>query len=50
MGILYENREKACMITRKQALEYVAHLHKEIEIVYMLSGETKETVFSALLS
>lgn len=41
MGILYENRSKTCAIKRRESLEYVAHIHKEIEIVYMISGQTR---------
>ncbi len=42
MGIIYyENRNKACTIAKRDALGFAAHLHKEIEVVYMLGGQTK---------
>lgn len=39
--IFYENKSNVCSINKKTALEYAPHLHKEIEVVYMLEGQTK---------
>ncbi len=41
MGITYENRTKFCAICKTEHLGCAAHLHKEIEIAYVLQGKTK---------
>ena len=41
MGIFYENRNKFCSMKLSDHLGYVAHLHKEIEVVYMIEGKSK---------
>lgn len=41
MGIRYENRTKFCAINKTEHLGCAAHLHKEIEIAYVLRGKTK---------
>ena len=40
-GIYYENKPKVITASITHRLQCRAHLHKEIELVYMLSGETK---------
>ena len=41
MGIWYENRTKFCAIRKVNHLGFTAHIHKEVEIVYMLKGKSK---------
>ncbi len=42
MGIIfYENKSSVCTIDKRTALGFAPHLHKEIEVVYMIEGQTK---------
>ncbi len=41
MSIQYENKTKPIHMMRREYLGCGAHLHKEIEVVYMLKGQTK---------
>ena len=41
MGIRYENRTNFCGICKSTHLGCAAHIHKEVEIAYILKGKTK---------
>lgn len=41
MGIRYENRTNFCGIRKSNHLGCAAHIHKEVEIAYILKGKTK---------
>lgn len=41
MGIWYENRTEFCAIRKSNHLGFTAHIHKEVEIVYMLKGKSR---------
>ena len=46
MNIKYETIHNPCRIFKSNKLQYVAHLHRDIEMVYVLSGQTKAYVDS----
>lgn len=39
MRLFYENRGNALLVERRNSLAYRRHLHRQIEIVYMVSGK-----------
>jgi len=41
MSIKYETIKNSHRIIKSNKLQYVAHLHRDVELIYVLSGQTK---------